>query len=145
MREDRAAGVHQEDAFAVLESFDVRIAADEDIDEFAAERGVQDLGDRARFGPKLVRHADTPAFDIEELPLSHSMIDEQVVVPFGDEHVGELGTPIEDRRGGNVSGMKNQVHTAESFGRLGAEFIEVTDERGKVGVGDKPDAHKLTL
>jgi hypothetical protein len=73
------------------------------------------------------------------------MIDEQVVVPFGDEHIGELGTPIEDRRGGDVAGMENQVHAAESVGGLRAEFIEVADERRKVGVGDKPDAHKLTL
>jgi hypothetical protein len=41
--------------------------------------------------------------------------------------------------------MNNQVHSPKSGGRLRAEFIEVADERGKVGVGDKPDAHKLTL
>ena len=92
-----------------------------------------------------MRHADPPAFDVQELPLGHARVDEEVVVAFGYKDRRELRAPIEDGRRGDIARVQDEVDAAERIRGLGAEFIEVADEGRKVSVGDKPDAHWITL
>lgn len=136
MGEDRAAGVDEEDVVAELEAFDVGIAADEDVDRFAVERGIDDLADWAGFGAELVGHAETPPFDVEELAFCHAGVVEEVVVAFGDQDIAELRAPVEDGGGSDVAGVEDEVNAAEGIGDLRAELVQAADERGQVGVRD---------
>lgn len=141
MREDGAARVHKQHAIAELQAFDVRIAADENVDVFATQSGVENLLDRSGFRPQFVSHADAPAVNVEELGRAHPGILKEVVVPLGDEHRSKLFAPIEDRRGGHITAVQDEVHASQCVPYLRAEFIKAARERREVGISDQSYAH----
>lgn len=136
MREDWAARVNQKGFLAELEAFHVGIAADEDIDALAVQAGAQDLLNWPGLRSKLVCHTDAPAFDVEELHLRHPRVIKQVVVSFGNQQGRKLPAPIQNGRRGNIARMQDEVYATQRVGGLGAQLIENTDKRRKMGIGD---------
>ena len=141
VRQGGAAGVDQDYAGTVLQPFEVGVTADQDVDLFVGQSGVEELGHGAPLGSQLMGHGDAPTVDGEALDVGHTGVIEDVVVAARDKGGGVLLAPVDDGAADDVAAVQDKVDVAQELADLGAEFVEVAHERGQVGVRNETDAH----